>query len=235
MITPSGVHEINGHEFYLMAPEGVSVAMTSLHSQGWATDSFGRLEDATKEIADRGVNCLVQAGTPHVAFHGWPYHETVVNRIQSVANLPVATDMGSCIDAMQRLQLKRVVMLSPFNDADSEKLASYISHAGIEVAAWDCILNHSVGATGNFMYDMATLPLSTVYRAARDLYRKHRGEVDGIWLTGAAMPTVGAVRSIENDTGVPVVSSMQAMFWAGLRLCGITERINGFGRLLMEH
>lgn len=235
MITPSGVHEMNSHEFYLMAPEGVSVAMTSLHVQGWAADSFGRLEDATKEIAARGVDCLVQAGTPHVAFHGWPYHETVVNRIQAVANLPAATDMGSCIDAMHALQLKRLVMLSPFNDADNEKLATYMAHAGIEIVAWDCILNHSVGATGNFMYDMATLPLATVYRAARELYRKHQSSVEGIWLTGAAMPTVGAIRNLEADTGVAVVSSMQAMFWAGLRLAGITESIDGFGRLLADH
>jgi maleate cis-trans isomerase len=49
------------------------------------------------------------------------------------------------------------------------------------------------------------------------------------------MPSVGAVRSIKDDTGAPVVSSMQAMFWPGLRLSGITERINRFGRLLMEH
>ena len=105
MITPSGVHEMNSLEFYLMAPEGVSVAMASLHTQGWGPgiDSFGRLEDATKEIAARRVDSLVQAGTPHVVHREWPYHETIVQRIGEVTEIPATTDIGACMDGMQKL------------------------------------------------------------------------------------------------------------------------------------
>ncbi|MCY4582819.1 MAG: hypothetical protein OXE50_08525 [Chloroflexi bacterium] len=236
MITPSGVHEMNSFEFYLMAPPGVSVAMTSLLSKGWGPDidSFVRLEEATQEIAERGVGSLVQAGTPHVVHREWPYHQTVVDRIKAIADIPAATDIGACMDGMQRLAMSRVVLLSPFRDPDNQALASYVSNAGIEVVAWDSILDHVVGATGNFMYDIATLPLSTVYAAARKLYAANADRVDGIWITGAAMPTVGIVEALESDTGAPVVSSMQAMAWTGMRLAGLPQRIEGFGRLVRE-
>ncbi len=237
MITPSGVHEMNSFEFYLMAPEGVSVTMTSLHTGGgWGPgiDSFVRLEAATKEIAARGVESLVQAGTPHVVHRGWPYHETIVQRIGAITEIPAATDIGSCIDAMQKLGMSRVVLLSPFKDPDSEALAAYVGNAGITVVAWDSILDHLVGSSGRFNYDMSSLPLATVYRVARDLYRRNRDEADGVWITGAAMPTVGIVESLEMDIDAPVVSSMQAMGWASIRLTGLTMRIEGRGRLVRE-
>ncbi|MDE2837289.1 MAG: hypothetical protein OXL97_07245 [Chloroflexota bacterium] len=236
MITPSGVHEMNSFEFYLMAPPGVSVAMTSLHTRGWGPDidSFVRLEEATQEIAERGVGSLVQAGTPHVVHREWPYHRVIVERINAVTNIPASTDIGACMDAMQRLGMSRVVLLSPFRDPDNEALTAYVSHAGIEVVAWDSILDHVVGATGNFMYDIATLPLSTVYAAARRLYAANADRADGIWITGAAMPSVGIVEALEGDAGAPVVSSMQAMAWTGMRLAGLSQRIEGFGRLVRE-
>ena len=151
-----------------------------------------------------------------------------------MTDIPASTDIGACIDGMQRLGMSRVVLLSPFKDLDSEALASYVANAGIEVVAWDSILNHVVGATGNFSYDISTLPLSTVYTAARDLYRANADRADGVWITGAAMPTVGIVEAIENDIGAPVVSSMQAMAWVGMRLAGLEERLTGFGRLVSE-
>lgn len=236
MITPSGVHEMNSFEFYLMAPPGVSVAMTSLHTRSWGPDidSFVRLEEAAEEIAERGVGSLVQAGTPHVAHREWPYHEVIVERIKAITSIPAHTDIGACMEGMQRLGLSRVVLLSPFKDPDNAALTSYVSHAGIEVVAWDSILNHLGGATGNFRYDIGTLPLSTVYAAARKLYAANADRADGIWITGAAMPSVGIIDALEGDAGVPVVTSMQAMTWTGMRLAGLSQRIAGFGRLVRE-
>ena len=235
MITPSGVHEMNSYEFYLMAPEGVSVTMTSLHAGYRAgVDSFVNLEKKTEEIAARGVGSLVQAGTPHVVSHGWPYHETIVERIGKITDIPASTDIWSCIDGMQKLGMSRVVLLSPFGDPENEMLAAYVGNAGIEVVAWDSILNHIVGSSGRFSNDMSSLPLATVYRVARDLYRKHSDQANGVWITGAAMPTVGVIEAIETDIGAPVVSSMLAMGWKSIRLTGLTQRIEGFGRLVRE-
>lgn len=54
----------------------------------------------------------------------------------------------------------------------------------------------------------------------------------GIWITGALMPSVGAIQPLEQDLGVPVLTSMQAMAWAGLKLTGVKAQITGYGRLV---
>ena len=235
MITPSSVHELNSYEFYLMAPQGVSVAMTSLQTPGgWGPDAdwFYRLEDATAEIAERGVGSLVQAGVPNIAHRGWPLHETVVERIGAVTDIPAATDIGACIDGMQRLGMKRVVMFSPFSEDDNEALATYVNNAGIEVVAADSVVNHT--GTGKRPPVLSMVPLDLVYQATRDLYRKNRDRADGAWITGAGMPSVSVIDPLEADIEAPVVTSMQAMAWTGLRLTGLAQRIEGFGRLVQE-
>ncbi len=45
------------------------------------------------------------------------------------------------------------------------------------------------------------------------------------------MSSVGAIQPLEQDLGVPVVTSMQAMAWAGLKLAGVKAEITGCGRL----
>jgi maleate isomerase len=46
------------------------------------------------------------------------------------------------------------------------------------------------------------------------------------------MPTLDALRPLEDDTGKVVVSAASAMMWDALRTAGVNCNINGYGRLL---
>ena len=45
------------------------------------------------------------------------------------------------------------------------------------------------------------------------------------------MPSVAIIDCLEQDLGVPVVTSMQAMMWAGLGLAKVKADIPGYGQL----
>ena len=45
------------------------------------------------------------------------------------------------------------------------------------------------------------------------------------------MPSVVIIDSLEQDRGIPVVTSMQAMMWAGLGLARVKAEVAGYGRL----
>ena len=47
----------------------------------------------------------------------------------------------------------------------------------------------------------------------------------------AAMTTVAVIQTLGGDLGVPVVTSMQAKTWGGLRALEISDKVSGFGRL----
>ena len=138
-ITPSAVVENNAYEFYLMAPRGVTIALTPMgmdvFAPGAADDFLRRLPAATRELVNRKVEVLVQAGVPQVVTGGWGFEDRLREVVAGITDVPIATDIGACIEAMQTLGLRRVAMLTPFDDALHDALSRYVAHAGIEVVA----------------------------------------------------------------------------------------------------
>jgi maleate isomerase len=229
-ITPSAVVENNAYEFYLMAPRGVTIALTPMGMNVFAPDAaedfLRRLPASTQELVDRKVGVLVQAGVPQVVTGGWGFEERIREVVAQVTDVPFATDIGACIEAMHAVGMRRPAMLTPFDDDLHGHLSRYVANGGIEVvAARTCRTTESA--------DFTIAPLSYPYRAARALFNATPG-ADGIWITGAALPSVGMIEALENDLGVPVIASMQAMYWMGMRLAKVSEQVAGYGRLLRE-
>jgi maleate isomerase len=221
-------------EFYLMAPEGVQLVMISLRGladqQDESTLSADSLNQAVeripaglRELLKHDVDVIVQPGVPHITIQGWGFEEKLRAEVSSLTTVPFVMDTRACIDAMQRLQMSRIAFVSPFPEAMSEGVVEYMRHAGIEIVA-----NRRV-QTRQFS-DMRRVPLAIPYRAAKDAYAA-APNADGVWIAGAAMPSVAAIEPLEQDLGVPVISSKQAMVWAALKAARVSAPISGYGRL----
>ena len=133
---------------------------------------------------------------------------------------------------MQALGIRRVVMITPFDDPMHDQLTRYVSNAGIQVLTAQSIRLPTAAEISRH-YEVSTVPLSVPYQAAKSLFRS-APNADGIWITGALMPSVAAIQPLEEDLNVPVVTSMQAMAWAGLKLAGVKAEITGYGRLFQH-
>jgi len=59
-------------------------------------------------------------------------------------------------------------------------------------------------------------------------------DADTIMFPSPHWPVVDAIEPLEREFGVSVMSALQAIVWQALRLTGIDDRIDGFGRLLRE-
>ena len=233
-VTPSPGHENNGYEFYLMAPDGVTIVMTSLHvtqlTQQQYDDAVGRMDVAVAELEDRRVDSIIQAGVPLVVTRGWGFEEKLLAEVAGQTAIPFATDIGGCIRAMQTLGHEArghadTLSMSPWTGSSSE----YVGHAGIDVVAHRSLWPSDEAAMSR-RYGVSTMPLAEPYHAAKELYLSTPG-ADGIWITGALMPSVAIIDSLEQDLGIPVVTSMQAMMWAGLGLARVKAEVAGYGRL----
>jgi maleate cis-trans isomerase len=222
------VAENNPYEFYLMAPPGVTIIVTSMaHGRDPAVANPFRsgLEAAVRRLIDREVDVIVQAGVPATVSQGWGYDDEVRGWVAHLTERPFVTDVGASIDAMHTVGMARVALLTAFDEEVHDYQATYVKHAGIEIVAARTL------RTSPAEYEkLAFLPLDVVYRAAKDVFSS-AANADGIWIAGALMPSVGVIAPLEADLGVPVVTSMQAMTWASLRAVNIRNGIAGFGRL----
>ena len=230
MLKPSPVIDNNAHEFYLMAPEGVELFVTSMGvarmNQAEYDQALGGLEHGIRLLLHHDPHVILQAGVPPIVTHGWGFEDELLARVAKVTSIPFFTDVGSSIRALRTLGCSRVVMLSfGFDDELAGLIGRYLAGAGVTLLAAARVQRRP----GE---DAARVPLAMVAQHTRELFERHRSEVDGVWITHASMPSVGVLADLERDLGVPVVSSAQALMWAGLRASGILEPIAGFGRLL---
>ncbi|MBI2985323.1 MAG: hypothetical protein HYY45_01010 [Deltaproteobacteria bacterium] len=228
MLVPSLPFDTNVHEFYLMAPEGVSLIITWLGVGGMAQERYDRaianIAEPLRMVTQRKADVILQAGVPPLVTRGPGFEAELLARVAQLTSVPFITDVGASGRAMKALGLAKVVMLSStFDDEMARHISVYLERAGIGLvgAAQAHIPREVVG----------TVALEVVYRAARKLFESHRGNANGIWITQASMPSVAVIEDLERSLDVPVVTSAQALMWAGLRTVGVREAIAGFGKL----
>ncbi len=132
---------------------------------------------------------------------------------------------GAVRKALTALQVKTLVLGSPYIAELNDNVVRYLEAAGFEVLS-----AHGMGL--NYDTEMTRVAPDYIADYARAI---DRPEADAVLLSCGALRSIGVVDAIERDLGKPVICSNQAMLWDCLRLAGVDDRLDGLGRLLREH
>lgn len=218
--------EIYPYEFYKMAPEGVTLilsTMTLLDSTAEEREETFRLSQrAILEMARAGASIVVLGGaTPSYAL-GADRVEEFVRSAEKETGVPITTARDAQIHALREVGAKRIAVVTPAGTSGHESLREF----GFEVVG-------SKGA-GYSLVDFGRLPTDAPARIARELIEQHP-QADTIFFPAAHWPAVANIETLERETGRTVVTSAQAILWHALRRCNVDDAIDGFGRLMREH
>jgi maleate isomerase len=129
------------------------------------------------------------------------------------------------IRALRQLQARRIVVATPYLDEVNQREVDYLEQAGFEVISL-CGLN--------LEKDSDMVRVAPDYIAEFALAQDHP-DADAIFISCGALRTLDVIGEIESLAGKPAICSNQAMIWDCLRLAGIEDHFEGFGRLLSEH
>ena len=231
--SPPLVTETFCKEFYLMAPAGVTLmvttlAVTSLSAVDTAqqmNDSYARSLEAAKALARAGANVVVLGGNPINQSRGIETLEAVCARLAEEIGTKVVTSSHSQMRALHALGARKVATVHPFGadkDADHERSMRKL---GFEPAG--------VVGCGYSVQDLGNVPGELALTLSRRIKQEHP-EADTIHPSCAHWATAHAIDRIERELGVNVMTSQQAIVWNALRTAGIDDRVPGFGRLLRE-
>lgn len=219
----------------MIAPQGVTIIHLGMGSAADAGGEFlaeeglkrtvSRIPDGVRHMVQNDASVIVQAGVPHITVFGWGFEEKLRAEVAAITDTPFIMDPHASIAALKALGMSRVLMVSPFTDPVSVHVAEYVRHGGIEVTS-----AYRVGTQCGAIHGLS---LGVVYQEVKAAYQGS-GKVDGIWLPGAAMPTIGVIETLEQDLGVPVVSSKQAMVWAALGAANVCDEVPGCGSLFQH-
>ena len=209
-----------------LRPEGVGVHFTRVPIPDSITnESLGSVRDALAPAAE----LLLPAGTLDVIAYACTSGSLVIGEENVFAELnkgapgAKATSLiTGVIRALKTMGAKRIVVGTPYLDEINVRQADYLAKAGFEV----------LSITGmNLEFD------SEMVRVAPDYIKEFalsldRPDADAIFISCGALRSLDVIGAIEEAAGKPAICSNQAMIWDTLRLAGIEDRFEGYGRLL---
>ncbi len=229
LIVPS-TNTINEPEFWRLAPHGVTIHTARATSTGEFSEAyFARLREA-------GQRCAEDLATAEVDLIAYgctsgsivcPLEEIVADLTARTGILASAT-AGSVVAALRALKVRRVAVATPYVDFINEREEEFLRRHGFEVTSLHGL---RLGETQAERRSIGRVPPEHVYRMARTC---DRPEAEAIFVSCTNLATLDVIAQIEADLGKPVITSNQACFWHCLRSLGITDRIEGYGRLLTE-
>ena len=214
------------NEFRKMAPEGVSIHVSRMAFPGTNTpEALSRLIDeagkAAKLLVPASVDAIAFCCTSGSFIKGPGYDQEIIRRIKRVFPGIVTTTTTSVIEAFKALDIKRVVVASPYINEVNQALKRYLESIGIETV--------SIKGLG-IVKDTEVGRLTP--KVAYDLAKKiDRPEAQAVFISCTNFRTLEVIDILEKDLRKPVVTSNQATMWNLLRLLGIHESIKRYGEL----
>jgi maleate isomerase len=180
-------------------------------------------EQAARYVGTAAVDAVAYACTSGSFIGGPGYDQALLARISLAANgVPAVGTSPAMVEALRAVGVRRVSVVTPYTDAINEGLTTFLSAHGFEVlgmAGQQIVPNLEIGAQ---------TPDAIVAFAKANLDPR----ADGCFLSCTNWRAMEVAQRLEDETGLPVVTSNQATVWAAFRALGIAPAIGGYGRLL---
>ena len=117
--------------------------------------------------------------------------------------------------ALQSIGAKKIGLVTPYIEEVSDSVASYFE-------SFDIAVHNNVCMRCKSDYEISRVSDQTMIDAAIEVSK----DADAIFMSCAAFPATRVIKQVEEATGLPVVTSNQAMIWMSYRLMGINNNID---------
>ena len=225
LITPP-TNTVNEAEWARLVPAGVTV-----HSHRMPLHGHGNPDALLADIVTN-VGLLGQANVDVVAYACTagsmvvPAH-SLPEAASASAGRPVVTTAAAIVSALQALKVSRVSIATPYHQALNDHEVEFLQAHGVTT---DAILGLGLGANGPGDYPfIARTPLEKVEEIA---LRAFVPGSQALLITCTDFPSLPLIPRLEQELGVPVLSSNTATLWASLRRAGIDDAIPAGGALM---
>jgi len=214
-------------EFHRMAPRGVSVHAARMRATLVEEEALMRMNELAPEAAlqllDAEVDVLVYGCTGGSFIHTSNLHGSLgISR--AADQTPLVLTFDAVLQALHALAATKIILATPYPEA-----LTCLEERALEEAGFSVLSSCKLGISKPT--DVGRLHHVDAYRLAK---KASVSGAEAIFISCTDFPTIEIIDLLEQDTGLPVVTSNQAAFWLALRRCGIGDSLSGFGKLLRE-
>lgn len=139
--------------------------------------------------------------------------------------LGMANGAEACQRALNLLNVKRISVLTPYWSDTSDHVIQYFTESGFEVVANIDLESPSAVGIGHITSD----------KCQEALLKINSDKVEAIIQCGTNLNMIRLADEADRWLGKPVLAINATIWWMALRDNGITDQLQGFGRMLRDY
>lgn len=182
------------------------------------------IETAVRDVMTCFPTYMLMGMSAETFWGGVQGNRDFIDRITQRTGLGVSTGASACRAALEHFGAERISVFSPYQPIADEQVGTFFAEAGFDVAAITGLRCPSATA-------IAEVGAGVIEETVAQL---DDDSVEAIVQVGTNLSFVSQAAELERRLGKPVIAINAATLWHSLRAVGITDRIDGFGRILEE-
>ena len=210
-------------ELELLCPPGVTNQMQRFRLGG-DTVSDDVVEEAEK-LMDCGPAALAIGLTTDAGPGGVAKLAARCADVAAATGVPVFNASEADHAGLKAFGAQKIAIVTPFNAEVDQVVKANAEEAGFDVVAIKGTEAPSLPAICETPID----DIKAVFAAVA------QSDCDAILQVGTALPVVAIIEELEAELGKPIVACNAAVYWQALRAIGISDKMQGYGRLFSEH
>jgi maleate isomerase len=225
ILSPASADRPHFKSLEQMLPAEVTITNEGL---GLLRETYSDLEGKTGEIAARAADFVGRNQVQGLIVTGGfvtLFNPDLEAKVAEAVQIPVTSAVTSVTVALRALSAMKVMLVTPFTADMNAHIEKHLTKLGFTVFPGP-------------PYDKARKPGAGVEISPEELFRKVEASyrqhptTEAIYFQGATLDPVPIIQRLEDNLGVPVVSSNTAMLWNILSKLGLRFSIKGYSKLL---
>ena len=149
-----------------------------------------------------------------------------IERVRAQSGLEVSTGASACRAALERLGVRRIAVLSPYQAIADRQVTGFFEESGFTVVRFKGLRC----PTATSIAEVTEGPLRRIL--AEEL---NGPDAEAIVQVGTNLSMVRLADEAERWLGKPVLAINAVTLWHALRASGVMDQLHGCGSLLREH
>jgi arylmalonate decarboxylase len=204
---------------------GQSVGLKTMTPEGY-DQVLERIAPAARSLAHTGAEAIVLMGTSLSFYRGAAYNRELTRRIHEASGRPAITMSTAVCDGLRSVGAQRLAVATAYNAEVNDRLRAFLQEEGFDVRVLRGLGVERVEDITRVTREGLLAFSAAVYHSA--------DRADALLISCGGLKTLELLAPLEARCGVPVVSSLPHALRAGVRLLGMSGRVEGFGRLLAQ-
>jgi arylmalonate decarboxylase len=195
---------------------GVGVGLPSMTPEGY--------DSVIDKIAKDGANAISIMGTSLTFYKGAAFNKQLQDAVSKATGLPATTMSNGIVEGLRAAGARRIAVATAYNEDVTDRLKVFLHESGFEV-----VFAKGLGIRLN------------IPQAAQDgLFdfsagvRESAPTADSLLISCGGLKTLDLLVPLEKRCNVPVVSSQPHGLWNGVKLLGLSGRVEGYGSVLAK-